>query len=493
MKNSSLVNYSVVSGPRHRGAMTVLATMTIVLVASISAMAETKQPNLLLILADQWRAQASGYGGDPNLHGKTPNLDRLASEGLNFTHAVSGMPVCTPFRASLLTGQYAQTHGLFLNDVQLPDEALTIAEVYREAGYATGFIGKWHLDGHGRRMPIPEERHQGFEYWKVLECTHDYNNSYYYNDGDPAPQKWGEYDAFAQTRDAQVYMKQRAAAGEPFALVLAWGPPHNPYQTAPPEYQALFDAEKLQLRPNVSDPKFKEELAGYYAHIAALDKSMGDLMGTLDELGIAENTIVVFTSDHGDMLGSHGEERKQKPWDESIRVPFLLRYPNAQRATGREIAMPINSPDIMPTLLGLSGVAIPETVEGRDFAPIIRGDEEPRDEGTLIACLAPFGEWRYDNGGQEFRGVRTQRYTYVRNLEGPWLLFDNETDPYQQCNLVGMPEHKTLQASLEEELQGLLKARGDQFLPGSAYIEQFGHKVDPKNGTVPYTNDLPGK
>ena len=451
-------------------------------------------PNVLFIFADQWRAQATGYAGDPNLQGKTPNLDHLAAEGVNFTHAVSGMPVCTPYRASLLTGQYPQTHGLFLNDVQLPDEALTVAEVYRAAGYGTGFIGKWHLDGHGRRLPIPEARHQGFAYWKVLECTHDYNNSYYYEDGNPTPKNWGAYDAFAQTADAQEYMRGQVGAEKPFALFLAWGPPHNPYQTAPAEFQAMFDAETLEVRPNVAPADaalFREHLAGYYAHIAALDKSMGDLLGTLDELGVAENTIVVFTSDHGDMIGSHGVERKQKPWDESIRVPFLLRYPNA--TSGRSIDMPINSPDILPTLLGLSGIDLPKSVEGRDFSPIIRGEEAPRDEATLISCMAPFGEWRRDNGGQEFRGVRTVRYTYVRNLEGPWLLFDNETDPYQLDNLVGASEHAALQERLEADLTRLLAARGDEFLPGDAYIKQFGHVVNPKDGTVPYTNDLPGK
>jgi arylsulfatase A-like enzyme len=455
--------------------------------------ASLPQPNILFILADQWRAQATGYAGDPNLQGKTPNLDALAKEGINFTHAVSGMPVCTPYRASLLTGQYAQTHGLFLNDIQLPDEALTIAEVYKAAGYDTGYIGKWHLDGHGRRLPIPEERHQGFDYWKVLECSHDYNNSYYYTNDDPKIQNWGEYDAFAQARDAQQYMRAHAGGDKPFALFLSWGPPHNPYQTAPPEFQALFDADKIQLRPNVTDPKYKEQLAGYYAHIAALDKSMGDLLGTLDELGIADDTIVVFTSDHGDMIGSQGQVRKQRPWDESIRVPFLLRYPRAHGARGQKIPMPLNSPDIMPTLLGLGGIKIPRSVEGRNFAPIIRGESEARDEGTLIACLAPFGEFLRVNGGREYRGIRTQRYTYVKNLEGPWLLFDNETDPYQMNNLVDKPEHGKLQARLEDELKQLLDARGDKFLPGEAYVKQFGHVVDPKNGTVPYTNDLPGK
>lgn len=463
------------------------------LILAASATAQTlEKPNILFIFADQWRAQATGYAGDPNLPGKTPHLDSLAKQGINFTHAVSGMPVCTPYRASLLTGQYPLTHGLFLNDVQLPDEAVTVAEVLKDAGYDTGFIGKWHLDGHGRSMPIPEARHQGFDYWKVLECTHDYNDSHYYEDGDPQPKSWGEYDAFAQTRDAQAYLRDHAQSGKPFALYLAWGPPHNPYETAPPAYQAMFDAEKIVTRPNVTDPKFKGDLAGYYAHIAALDKSLGDLLKTLDELAIANDTIVVFTSDHGDMLGSHDMQRKQKPWDESIRVPFLVRYPRAHGTLAREITMPLNSPDIMPTLLDLAGVPAPNTAEGHSFAPVIRGEEAPpEDRAALIMCIAPFGEWRYDNGGQEFRGVRTERYTYARNLEGPWLLYDNETDPYQMDNLVARPDYAALQAKLEGELQQLLKERRDEFLPGAEYVRRWGYEVDPKTGTVPYSVRLP--
>ena len=452
------------------------------------------KPNILLIFADQWRAQATGYAGDPNLQGKTPHLDSLAAEGINFTHAVSCMPVCTPYRASLMTGQYPLTHGLFLNDLQLPDNAVTVAEVLKDDGYDTGFIGKWHLDGHGRSMPIPEARHQGFDYWKVLECTHDYNDSKYYEGDDPEPKAWGEYDAFAQTRDAQAFMRDRAAAGRPFALVLAWGPPHNPYQTAPPEYQAMFDADGIVTRPNVSDPKFKADLAGYYAHIAALDKSLGDLLKTLDDLAIADDTIVVFTSDHGDMLGSHGMERKQKPWDESIRVPFLLRFPRAHGTTARAIPMPLNTPDIMPTLLGLAGVSVPATVEGQSFAPVIRGEAAPaEDRAVLIQCVTPFGEWTRERGGQEYRGIRTVRYTYARNLEGPWLLYDNEKDPYQMDNLIGRPEHAAMQGQLEAELQRLLNERRDAFLPGSAYIERWGYVVDPKTGTVPYSVKYPSK
>lgn len=139
------------------------------------AQPQKKLPNIIFIMADQWRAQATGYAGDKNVI--TPNLDQLASVSLNIKNAVSGMPVCTPYRASLLTGQYPLTNGVFMNDIMLDTNKLTIAKVYKRNGYNTGYIGKWHIDGHGRNTYIPESRRQGFDYWKALECTHDYNKS----------------------------------------------------------------------------------------------------------------------------------------------------------------------------------------------------------------------------------------------------------------------------------------------------------------------------
>src|SRR5262245_43665390 len=211
----------------------------LLLAASCGAAAQDTpaKPNILLIIADQWRAQAFGFAGDPNV--RTPHLDRFERECVNFTQAVSGTPVCTPMRATMLTGQRPLTHGLFINDVPLRSEAITIAEVLAENGYATGCIGKWHVDGNGRSNFIPRERRQGFDSGKVLESTHAYNNSPYYADG-PEKLTWEGYDAIAQTRDAQRYIATQAKARRPFLLWLAWGPPHNPYETAPEKYRAMY-------------------------------------------------------------------------------------------------------------------------------------------------------------------------------------------------------------------------------------------------------------
>ena len=193
-----------------------LVGATFLLIPSAPAEA-APHPNILFILPDQWRAQAFGFAGDSNA--RTPNLDRLQRESVWFFNAVAGLPVCCPTRASLMTGQRALTHGVFLNDVALSTNATTIADALRDAGYTTGYIGKWHLDGPDRSAFIPPERHHGFEYWKVLECTHDYNHSVYFGDT-PELQQWHGYDAIAQTRDAQQYLRDHTNPAKPFLLFL---------------------------------------------------------------------------------------------------------------------------------------------------------------------------------------------------------------------------------------------------------------------------------
>jgi arylsulfatase A-like enzyme len=444
-----------------------------------------RKTNLIVVFADQWRAQATGYAGDPNA--RTPRLDQLAGESVNFSNATSSCPVCSPYRASLITGQYALTHGVFLNDVCLSNNPVSIAEVFRDAGYDTAYIGKWHLDGHGRSNYIHKERRHGFEFWKGLECSHDYNHSPYYFNEDQTKRYWQGYDAIAQTDEACEYLSQHAK-GSPFLLFLSWGPPHAPYETAPEPYRARYKPEDVQLRPNVPDgaaEAARRDLAGYYAHIAALDDCVGKLLDTLQETGLDENTVFLFTSDHGDMLGSQGLVKKQHPYDESIRVPFLLKCPRGQGCEPRTLTAPINAPDVMPTLLSMCGLPIPETVEGLDYADYVRDGANPGDGAALITCPAPFGQVSRAAGGKEYRGVRTARYTFVRDMKGPWLFFDNERDPYQLENLSGNPTYAAVQGELDAALQRLLKERNDAFLPGEAYIEQWGYVVD-ETGTVPY-------
>ena len=440
------------------------------------------KPNIVFVFADQWRAQDLGYMGNNQV--KTPHIDRLAGESVNFTMAVSSCPVCSPTRASIMTGQYPLTHGIIYNDKPLHAEALSIAEVFKQNGYATGYIGKWHLNGHPRggdqmeyrKKPVSAEKRQGFDFWKVLECTHDYNHSLYYDEHNN-PHYWEGYDAFEQTDSAIAYIKSNK--DHPFLLMLSWGPPHAPYQTAPDSFRILYDSADIRLRINVPDDHAgiaKKQIAGYYAHCTALDYCIDRLQETIRKEGLEDNTVFVFTSDHGDMLHSHGLEKKQKPWDESIRIPFLLKYPGLLKPS--EIAIPFGTPDIMPTLLGLSRIDVPETVEGNDFSGYLLGKGEPEIEAALIMCPVPFHQWSRERGGKEYRGIRTRRYTYVKDLQGPWLLYDNQEDPYQINNLVSDPEYSQLMEKLDTLLQVLLQKSNDEFLPADEYMKRWNYDYD---------------
>jgi arylsulfatase A-like enzyme len=446
--------------------------------------AEGARPNIVYLLTDQWRASATGYAGDPNV--KTPHLDRLAGTSLHFRNAVSVCPVCTPYRAALMTGRFPTSTGMFLNDAHLPDEEKCMAEILGEAGYDTAYIGKWHLDGHGRTAFIPRERRQGWDYWKAAECEHHYNHSHYYSGDSPEKQYWEGYDAFAQTEDARQYLRDHAGAGKPFILCIAYGGPHFPHHTAPEEFKKLYPPDGIKLPPNVPanmQAKARVEAQGYYAHCTALDRCVGELLETLEETGLMKNTIIVFTSDHGEMLGSQNipPTLKQVAWSESAQVPFLLRVPGT---AGRALTTPITTPDILPTLLGLAGVGIPSTIEGEDLSPIIRSGGEP-ERAALYMNVAPFIQARFTG---EYRAIRTNRHTYVRGIDGPWMVFDDVQDPWQMHNLVGQPDSESLVKQLDQQLQDRLKKIGDGFRPARESIEEWGYRGIAPNGSVPYSD-----
>ncbi|WP_282162650.1 sulfatase family protein [Ulvibacterium marinum] len=446
-------------------------------------------PNVLILLTDQWRAQATGYAGDPNA--QTPHLDSLAAMSVNFKNAVSGMPVCSPFRASLLTGQRPLTHGVFMNDVQLDTNAVTMGKIFSKAGYDTGYIGKWHLDGHGRLQFIPPgARRQGFDFWRGNECTHNYNESVYYENDDPNRKIWEDYDTFKQTDAAIRFMNNQKESDSPFLMIVSYGTPHAPYHTAPEEYRNRFDPDKIILHENVPDSlkmRAKKDLAGYYAHISALDDMVGKVIENLKESGQLENTILVFTSDHGDLLGSHGAYKKQQPYEESARVPMLFYIPEKLKIAVEEKDALMNSEDILPTILGLCNIPIPNSVEGINYRPYLEGKEQ-LGKAALLTCVQPFGQWnKVEHGGREYRAIKTKQYTYARDLKGAWLLFDNEKDPYQMNNLVDQAQYASLQNDLDKQLSERLRETGDEFLPGMDYIEKWGYPVD-ETGTVPYTH-----
>ncbi|SEE94186.1 sulfatase family protein [Ruania alba] len=454
----------------------------------------TRRPNVLVVLTDQWRAQATGYAGDENV--STPVLDTLAAESVNFTEAVSGTPVCCPARASMLTGQYPLQHGVYINDVELEPTGSTLAEEFATAGYRTGYIGKWHLYGspdgnYGRRkFPVPREKRFGFEYWKAAECTHNYNSSLYFDGDDPQPKTWPGYDAHAQTEDACGFIARNSAGEDPYFLMLSYGPPHFPLHTAPQEYRQRYTDAEITLRANVPDEAAQESaqaLRGYYAHIAALDDCLAQLLAAVENSGTAEDTIIIFASDHGDMMGSHGIRHDVKvcPWDEAVRVPMLVRYPRRFGREGRTDTSPFDMPDLMPTLLGLCGLPVPGHVTGTD---VFGTRPAHRAHSSFLSLPVPI-LWARSYGFDAYRGIRTATHTYIRTRTSPWLLYDNVADPYQQQNLCGQPEATGLQRDLDAELNHWLADLDDDFAPPETYLHADGlehyFEVTTPVGTTP--------
>ena len=295
-------------------------------VLSVGVQAQTRRPNVILLFPDQMRGQAMGCAGNDQVH--TPHMNRLAGGGLRLPNTFANTPVCCPARATMLTGKYPHKHGLKINDLRLRESQVTIAELLSDAGYATGFIGKWHLDG-GIRQPgfiPPGPRRQGFSFWGANECSHRHFDTAYFRD-DPTPIPIKQFESIVWTDLAIEFV--RANRDKPFFLMIGMGPPHNPYK-APPEYSRLYDPATLTMRPNWQPGTrlgSRKDIAEYYAMITAVDDNIGRLLGVLDALDLTADTLIIFTSDHGDMLGSQGMFLKRKPFEESIRVPGIIRYP----------------------------------------------------------------------------------------------------------------------------------------------------------------------
>ena len=441
---------------------------------------KTERPNVIFILTDQWRASAFGYAGDPNV--KTPQIDRFANEAVNFTNAVSVCPVCTPARASLLTGKYPTSTGMILNDLYLPPEELCMAEIFKDAGYQTAYLGKWHLDGHGRYNNVEPKRRQGFDFWKALECSHSYNKMPYYENDDPEMKYWEGYSPFAISREAQNYLTENTNNKAPFLLYVSIATPHFPHHSAPEGYKAMYPEQEIQLAPNVPVEQYdqvRQELKGYYAHCTATDKAIGDVLEKIKELGLDKNSIVVFTSDHGEMMGAHNRRHssKQAAWDESIRVPFIIKTPfNSQGGINNA---PITTPDILPTLLGLADIEIPKSIEGENLSKLVKSPDPEADRAALFMNVCPFGN---EYPLSEYRGIKTRQYTFISTLEGPAMMYDNLTDPYQMNNLLGNNEYEETQNELNNMLNSALKEIGDEnFQPREYYLNKWNLKLSEGN------------
>lgn len=448
----------------------ILTALTLILLHVGHGAPDVPRPSILLILPDQWRGHDLGCIGNPDVH--TPHLDRLASQGILFRNTFANSPVCCPARANLLTGKYAHRNGMVANDLRLRESESTLAEILAAQGYRTGFIGKWHLDG-GKRLPgfvPPGPRRQGFAYWAANECDHRHFRPTYFLD-DERPIVEERFEPEVWTDRAIEFLKQ--AGEDPFFLVVSMGPPHDPYG-APERFMRLYDPAKLTMRTNWVEGvpgAGRKELAAYYAAMTAVDEQVGRLLKTLDDSGRAGHTIVVFTSDHGDMLGSHGQRLKRKPWEESIRVPGILRYP-AKLKAGRITEALLTHVDLAPTLLSLCGLPVPKDMQGTDLSGVVLGTSDRGPDSALFQIFVPFAG---DETPNPWRGVRTDRHMYARTEAGPWVLYDLKDDPYETKNLADDPAQADIRDALEVKLAGWMKRTGDSWANNStAPVEDQG-------------------
>jgi len=419
-----------------------------------------RRPNILFFFPDQMRGEAMGVSGNPDL--RTPNLDRLAAQGVLFENTLANSPVCCAARAVMMTGKYAHRNGMIANDLRLRETETSLAEALAAAGYRTGFIGKWHLDG-GPRLPgfvPPGPRRQGFQFWAANECSHRHFNNTYFRDT-PEPIQMDRFEPEVWTDLAIEFLRQQRNDARPFFLAVAPGPPHDPYG-APEHYMRMYDPAKLTMRPNwkqtPSTPGPKQ-IAAYYAAITAIDDQIGRLTEALEALGLAEDTIFLFSSDHGDMLGSHGLPLKRKPWEESIRVPGILRYPR-RLAAGRRERILLTHVDFAPTLLGLCGIKVPVGMQGTDLSSVLLGKSRRVPDSAFFQIFGPYLSGRVAEG---WRGVRTERYMYARRQSGPWLLYDLEKDPYELKNLVEDRGAAALLGEMDAKLAAWMRRTGDSW------------------------------
>jgi len=437
------------------------------------------KPNLLFVFSDQQSYDMLGcYGNEQVI---SPNLDQLASEGMLFTSCFSNSPVCTPFRGMLMSGQHSLYNGCFRNDVTLiPGNGKKFAEILRDEGYNTAYVGKWHLLGGDRDRPVPEgELRYGFDnIFYTNNCHVDYRpGKCFYWDENGRKVFFDTWEVYGQTEQALKYLEGRKGNDDPFALFVSWHPPHDwglfdgedgkkhyKYDTME-EFMDLYDLNQMDVRPGMnSNPDLQRMYHGYMGQVSGVDRAFGMLMDKLREIGEDKNTLVVFTSDHGDMLEFKGANKpKQYPHDYSLHIPFILRYPGIINQA-QENGLLISALDMMPTILGLMELPVPVECHGKDLSEaILSGDENAVDYVPI---------WMYT--AKNWRGVITKDYSYALakdpdEQEELNILFDRSEDPYQLNNLFGDPELEEIQQELRALTFEWMDHYGDRFFGQSDF------------------------
>jgi arylsulfatase A-like enzyme len=419
-------------------------------------------PNFIVFLTDQQRWDSTGVHGNPL--DLTPNFDRMAQRGTHVGHSFTAQPLCGPSRSILQTGMYATTSGCFRNGIPLPNGVRTLANYFTEAGYTTGYIGKWHLASHD---PAPKNERGGYEYWlaaNTLEfSSHPYDTIVYDDDGKPVFLPGYRVDALTDAAIRYVADHRK----DQFLLYLSFLEPHhqNDLDDFPPpdgfreRYAGRWMPPDLQSHQG-SPP---QHLAGYWGMVKKLDDALGRLLDTLKSMNLAEDTVVLFSSDHACHFKTRNSEYKRSCHEDSIRIPTALI--GGPFTGGGQIRQLVSSVDVVPTLLSAAGIAVPPGMQGRNFLPLLGGKKAenwPSDvfvqiSESQVGRAIRTGRWKYSvdaPGKDASRDMHSDRYVEQ-------YLYDLEYDPYEITNLAGYSSHAELSAILRQRLLKRMAEAGE--------------------------------
>ncbi len=425
-----------------------------------------KRPNIVVFFTDQQRWDTTGVHGNPL--DLTPNFDRLAARGTHLYNTFTCQPVCGPARSCMQTGEYATRTGCFRNDIPLPADRKPIAEYFNEAGYHTGYIGKWHLAS-TRVDPVPQELRGGYRYWLAADALEFTSDAYYtvVYDNDNKPVRLPGYRVDALTDAAVRYIDARREDADPFFLYLSFLEPHHQNHRddypAPDGYEERYTGRWTP--PDLQTPKGSaaRHLGGYYGMVKRLDEALGRLVDCLRSLDMLEDTIILFTSDHGCHFKTRNSEYKRSCHESSIRVPALLHGPGFMH--GGRIEELVSLIDLPPTLLDAAGIDVPANMDGRSVRPLMDRTSWPESTDWPEEVFIQISE------SQVARAIRTDRWKYCvtapekdaqndassERYEEQYL-YDLRADPYEQCNLIGVASFAEITGDLRTRLLERIEA-----------------------------------
>jgi arylsulfatase A-like enzyme len=458
--------------------MSRIAPFVLLLLAPLWAHAAGKRPNFVFLFADDHRHDAVGVvqkeQGDKGRFPwfKTPNLDRLAADGVRFRNAFVVNSLCSPSRACLLSGRYSHGNGIWNNRTPLDEKLATYASILRSEGYSTGYVGKWHM---GTQAARP-----GFDWYASFAGPGQYFGASFLVNG-----KAEKADEWTDDRSAAYairFLEGGRGKDKPFVLAVGFKAPHGPFTPAR-KWARAFDGETSRKVPSLGlPPGFNLDLGkkkdvpdrppvnlSYFRCIAGVDENVGKVLDALDRLKLAEDTVVVYSSDNGFYLGEHTLADKRSGYEESLRVPLLLRYPRSglKGVTRDEMVLNI---DLAPTFLDLAGVAVPRQMHGKSWKPLL-AKEKPK--GAFRASF--FYEYFREAGGKKaaapavggfntptMTGVRTPTHKLLKYRDHPeWTeLFDLKADPFELKNLFDDLRHRKVRQEMEKEHDRLAKDLG---------------------------------